>query len=114
MQAVECQSTTESDEGYKQIIDLQVQNEHLHWQKSIIEAEKLQCIFENKEISFNQERQNSDLQALEIENQALHEQVRTLQTELTIKDQGQSTVTERERDNLKELIAKLQSEKERL
>jgi len=78
MQAFECHPTTESDESYKQVIDLQVQIEHLHWQKSIIEAEKLQCIFENKEISFNQERQNSHLEALENENQALHEQVRTL------------------------------------
>ena len=40
------QGPSEDDESYKQILDLQIQNDGLLWERSILEAEKLQILTE--------------------------------------------------------------------
>ncbi|CDW79559.1 UNKNOWN [Stylonychia lemnae] len=102
------------DNSYKTILDLQSENSNLKWQKSILEAEKLSKTIEIKDLQSQLDFTQPRAAQLEKENTKLIEDQRLLQQELIQHQQETQIKYEKEKEALKDVINKVQLEKERV
>lgn len=103
-----------SKEIFNQLLSTQDELEILKWERTDNEIQKIEILNEKQLLS----QESTDLRKMYEDAlkqmREMEENTRKIQSEISTRSKEQVKLTERERDNLKEMVGKLQVEKQRL